>query len=1249
MANSNVSIANRLFAYIKHNVDINETLTEQYKNSLIFIGDEQQIYAPSMQAYVGIGMTAYTNTLNRINELKTDIDNATAAVKGQVVSKVWSNVSDVMAQSDNAFSLTPTYMVGDITIAGINQYDPEHPDQAKNTIDIYTYNQSTGQFSAQPVSYHIPANDALYNSGAPESGIRVRYKQNVTTDASGNVIRSNNELYIDDAATWAYITNTAASIKNSTKKYVDTELNRVYRDLLGNASAYVPVGFDSVFETVEDGGTTQYLHTSAADDPDYYYKKEVAPSAVSYDGVLDDGTKYVWEQATFNASGEVVATDACEPSPIVNSIPQLYVNDGEYNSTYNMSLTDGINTLKEVAYLLDKLSDGALGTVTYLTYSQYNTATSNGTNTTGYYLVTGANKSNANEPYAYYVNQANPEDLGIKMAYSIAGNKAEIDHLHNHIKNAETGKTTVRSINTRYNSDLGKLTIVNGHRDTTYLNPNTGGEVDDYDNVSYMGDPDVKLNLILTNTYLSINQGKYGSSALTKVDAGFGKIYFGEYLLVNYDEIDTEAAARGDISAYYLDGLTAGFTSLSSAPVLVQPTTADASVAPGLDTIEALKNGQASNPSGRYFFIKTQPGYGRSDFDNVTWIKVSESDLINQVYDSTSEYSQFYYINGGEPQRQLSNGDPITSGPDMMASSQYNTVKDHLYVYKISDTQTTILKPVLDNKNAIATADWVSSYIKQEIDKVNNSQSNFQADIENQINTKLDNLDYEYIYSDFEDKFWNSYSTYYSSSLVPGSNTYKEVYNRLYAQYKDASAIGNESSEINVQYNIVHDTVFPALRTSLANSLRNSYASSAIVNVKQEDGKVSAEARELPTDKVNVNVDVWGEKTSLKAEPLYQTLSAGSSTRTDIADSITAAASVLDAGGQNNGLTIADILYNLSKDVELYIAKNSGTQYIAVRDGETVTNDTLYYVSEQTGLYTELTNQALTGSMANLKAAITAGNHDYVDWRQYYKVAANPRFVELNIPASSSNYNDRTFTFEDVEGDTVTITESAFATSIYYIYAYKLANGTTVSESDVTPVTGENLSVTLRRAASSKKYITAEVNHNDWSNAGEGENTLNITTHITKLEDTSKENTGLADAYDVRTYIDQLFTFVDVSATVTGDILVKRDAFYTLVSYDEWTDPNNKAAYNQTLYAKNTSTNEYAAVTSGSEVTGYYWLNNTYCANPAQASPTEYKVQFNRGGTSDPYTPANNNYYICNEVAKINPLNLTLTLFGSGN
>ena len=66
MANSNVDIANKIFTYVKHGCDINEDIKTIYYNSLIFIGDEQQIYVPVMDTYVGIKKSQFDELSNNL-------------------------------------------------------------------------------------------------------------------------------------------------------------------------------------------------------------------------------------------------------------------------------------------------------------------------------------------------------------------------------------------------------------------------------------------------------------------------------------------------------------------------------------------------------------------------------------------------------------------------------------------------------------------------------------------------------------------------------------------------------------------------------------------------------------------------------------------------------------------------------------------------------------------------------------------------------------------------------------------------------------------------------------------------------------------------------------------------------------------------------------------------------------------------------------------------------------------------------
>ena len=55
---------NKMFAYVPNKSDLTVDNINLYSNSLIFIGDENQIYQPLTNTYIGIGKTAYNNLFN---------------------------------------------------------------------------------------------------------------------------------------------------------------------------------------------------------------------------------------------------------------------------------------------------------------------------------------------------------------------------------------------------------------------------------------------------------------------------------------------------------------------------------------------------------------------------------------------------------------------------------------------------------------------------------------------------------------------------------------------------------------------------------------------------------------------------------------------------------------------------------------------------------------------------------------------------------------------------------------------------------------------------------------------------------------------------------------------------------------------------------------------------------------------------------------------------------------------------------
>ena len=52
-------IFDKLLTYIEHKSDLTPEISSLYKNSLIFIKDEQQLYNPLTDTYVGIGLTNF--------------------------------------------------------------------------------------------------------------------------------------------------------------------------------------------------------------------------------------------------------------------------------------------------------------------------------------------------------------------------------------------------------------------------------------------------------------------------------------------------------------------------------------------------------------------------------------------------------------------------------------------------------------------------------------------------------------------------------------------------------------------------------------------------------------------------------------------------------------------------------------------------------------------------------------------------------------------------------------------------------------------------------------------------------------------------------------------------------------------------------------------------------------------------------------------------------------------------------------
>ena len=85
------NIGQRLFAYTYHGSVINQTIADQFKKSLIFLGYEGQIWSPLTNTYVGIGKTAYDITTAYTVLAHEKIDALNTALTSSLVSGIYAN------------------------------------------------------------------------------------------------------------------------------------------------------------------------------------------------------------------------------------------------------------------------------------------------------------------------------------------------------------------------------------------------------------------------------------------------------------------------------------------------------------------------------------------------------------------------------------------------------------------------------------------------------------------------------------------------------------------------------------------------------------------------------------------------------------------------------------------------------------------------------------------------------------------------------------------------------------------------------------------------------------------------------------------------------------------------------------------------------------------------------------------------------------------------------------------------------
>ena len=384
-----------MFAYIDNHGELTQSMVNQYKDSLIFLGDEKQIFVPLINAYVGIGSTAYNNLLAQIGQSNDNLNEYNKYIHSDTVTSIYTQFSpdeldSIRRQSTNEQISVRGYLLDtkakteiafkankNIVLKGLNDYNlPNRQDELGRTVN--THNTSG-------ITLNIEHNGSLRTGIYEFNGTQYSYSYYDPYDT----------ITIDDTRTWSYITASNSYMTNFVTKFATEQANRVYKNLLGENDnpVYIEKEFDEAFnyDKNNDYGTN-WLYVFE----DVYVKKndgsfkkvsvendtEGNGFAIFLDGLViytnmpKTTTNQGTQQITLNGTTYIVQSNQQLKSllagegnnglyggyiELVNNdvIPVWYHRDDSSTASSTINIADGIQTIKEVAKILDIITDGS--------------------------------------------------------------------------------------------------------------------------------------------------------------------------------------------------------------------------------------------------------------------------------------------------------------------------------------------------------------------------------------------------------------------------------------------------------------------------------------------------------------------------------------------------------------------------------------------------------------------------------------------------------------------------------------------------------------------------------------------------------------------------------------------------------------------------------------------------------------------------------------------------------------------------
>jgi len=462
-----------MFAYIDKHGDLTQSMVNQYNESLIFLGDEQQIFVPVINAYVGIGQTAYKNLLSRINQNNDDLIEYNKYIHKDTVNGIYvqyspDEIKTAIGNNNTSININGTPVTKDtastifkantnVVLKGIND--------GINGLD--GLGRSVGTVNTSGITINIT------REGNQRTGT---YK---IKDSNGNEHEYSYSYYdpydvisIDDSKTWSYIKSSNSYLTDFITKFSTEQANRVYRNILGipngGASIYIEKEFDEAFNYSDVTKTINEFTPVFIKTADGSYQKVTIKNEAGKGFAIIYDNNVIWTNIEPNSSNKITINSKEYPVLLLDNLKDILDNNGDDNAKYGyiashdsnnqlviiprwyhedtfngsssyVNIADGIQTLNEVAYILDQITNG--------------------------------------------------DDTGINLAYNISSNFIEIEKLKDW--KSKIGNETVSSFKSESRNEL--LTV-------NYYSTNLWDKDRDGDDAS-IGKVKLDIDLKLAQTY----------------------------------------------------------------------------------------------------------------------------------------------------------------------------------------------------------------------------------------------------------------------------------------------------------------------------------------------------------------------------------------------------------------------------------------------------------------------------------------------------------------------------------------------------------------------------------------------------------------------------------------------------------------------------------------------------------------------------------------------------------------------------